>query len=161
MKRQLFAVLAAATSIVAHAELPSGTVGSLLKEAENGNLPAIYSLTAGLRQVSIDSDHVMDAQINGRIFPAQLVAQLDPASSAFVIAMMYNRYLPETEAVFFYCKWAQRAFALHQVSTMTDAVAEMKWSIAKDTFEALVEPLTRVQRDDCDAQARNWRLRAD
>lgn len=159
MKKYTFAAIALSASMLSHAELPSGTVASLLQKAEAGDLFAMYSLTGGLRQLSIDADDTMNAHINGKTIPAVLVAQLTPATSAYTIAMMYNRPLPEMEAMAFFCKWAQRSFVLHRTDPMGDAETQMKWQVAQDTFEEIVESLPKEQRTACDAQVRNWELK--
>jgi hypothetical protein len=159
MKKRAFAAIVLSASMLSHAELPSGTVASLLQKAESGDLFAMYSLTGGLRQLSVDSDDPMNAHINGKTIPAILVAQLTPATSAYTIAMMYNRPLPEMEAMAFFCRWAQRSFLLRRTDPVGDAETQMKWQVAQDTFEDIVEPLTQEQRSACDAQSKNWGLK--
>lgn len=159
MKKHLLATFILSTSMLCHAELPSGSVASLLQRAETGDLSAMYSLTGGLRQISTDSDDLMEAHINGKAIPAVLVTDLTPASSAYAIAMMYSRPLPEIEAMSFFCRWAQRSFALHRKDPIGDAEAQMKWQVAEDSFEEIVQPLTTDQRKACDEQAKGWKLK--
>lgn len=161
MKRLLTLCALTLFCTAASAELPSGKVADLLQAAEAGSLPAIYALAGGMEQVFPDSDDVLADRIDSQQIRPQVLQQLDPASATLAIGMMYYQaQTDDAQATGFYCRWVQRALALHQANPVPDEHPEtaLQWYGIADSFEAVVESLTAGQRAACNAAVQQWQL---